>query len=120
MTSGTSDFVALCRNLVKHYHSKSFVKIINVEVISDSVEILCEVENSKWEDKELFRFYRNTGSIGELFIRDFHAKIRDTKCDKGFCITSGIFSEEAHKYIDGRPIDLIEKPQLMKLLKVIS
>ncbi|MDY4209851.1 MAG: tetratricopeptide repeat protein [Treponema sp.] len=120
LTSGTSDFVALCRNLVKHYHSKSFVKIINVEVISDSVEILCEVENSKWEDKELFRFYRNTGSIGELFIRDFHAKIRDTKCDKGFCITSGVFSEEAHKYIDGRPIDLIEKPQLMKLLKVIS
>ena len=33
---------------------------------------------------------------------------------------TGVFSEEAHKYIDGRPIDLIEKPQLMKLLKVIS
>lgn len=120
LTSGTSDFVALCRNLVKIYHSKSFVKIVDVAVITDTIEILCEVENAKWEDKELFRFYRNTGSIGELYIRDFHAKIKDTKCDKGYCITSGTFSEEAHKYIDGRPIDLIEKPTLMKMLKVIS
>lgn len=120
LTAGTSDFVALCRNLVKSYYSKSFVKIVNVEVIPDSVEVLCEVENPRWEDKELFRFYRNTGSIGELFIRDFHAKIRDTKCDKGLCITAGVFSEEAHKYIDGRPIDLIEKSQLMKLLKTVS
>lgn len=120
LTSGTSDFVALCRNLVKLFHSKSFVKIIDVSVITDSIEILCEVENSKWEDKELFRFYRNSGSIGELFIRDFHGKIRDTKCDKGYCITSGTFSDEAHKYIDGRPIDLIEKPQLLKMLKAIS
>lgn len=120
LTSGTSDFVALCRNLVKVFHSKSFVKIVDVAVITDTIEILCEVENAKWEDKELFRFYRNSGSIGELFIRDFHAKIKDTKCDKGYCITSGSFSEEAHKYIDGRPIDLIEKPTLMKMLKVIS
>lgn len=120
LTSGTSDFVALCRNLVKVFHSKSFVKIVDVAVITDTIEILCEVENAKWEDKEIFRFYRNSGSIGELFIRDFHAKIKDTKCDKGYCITSGTFSEEAHKYIDGRPIDLIEKPTLMKMLKVIS
>lgn len=120
LTSGTSDFVALCRNLVKVFHSKSFVKIVDVAVITDTIEILCEVENAKWEDKEIFRFYRNTGSIGELYIRDFHAKIKDTKCDKGYCITSGTFSEEAHKYIDGRPIDLIEKPTLMKMLKVIS
>lgn len=120
LTSGTSDFVALCRNLVKIFHSKSFVKIVDVAVITDTIEILCEVENAKWEDKELFRFYRNSGSIGELYIRDFHAKIKDTKCDKGYCITSGTFSEEAHKYIDGRPIDLIEKPTLMKMLKVIS
>ena len=120
LTSGTSDFVALCRNLVKIFHRNSFVKIIDVAVITDTIEILCEVENAKWEDKELFRFYRNSGSIGELYIRDFHAKIKDTKCDKGFCITSGSFSEEARKYIDGRPIDLIEKEQLLKLLKLIS
>ena len=110
----------MCRNLVKIFHKNSFVKIVDVSVITDSIEILCEVENAKWEDKELFRFYRNSGSIGELYIRDFHAKIRDTKCDKGYCITSGSFSEEARKFIDGRPIDLIEKAQLMKFLKLVT
>lgn len=120
LNSGTSDYIALCRNIVKVVHAKSFVKIIDVSVISDTIEILCEVENSKWEDKELFRFYRNAGSIGELYIRDFHAKIRDTKCDKGICLTSGTYSEEAKKYIEGRPIDLIEKTQLLKILKHIS
>lgn len=120
LTSGTSDFIALCRNIVKLIYANSFIKVVDVAVISDSIEILCEVETAKWEDKELFRFYRNSGSIGELCIRDFHAKIRDTKCDKGFCITSGVYSEQARKYIEGRPIDLIEKTQLMKLLKRIS
>jgi Restriction endonuclease. len=109
LNSGTSDFVALCRNLVSTYYAKSFVKISDVEVQQDSVEILCEVENAKWDDTELFRFFKTTGSIGELLVRDFHAKVRDKKVDRGFCVTPGSFSEEAHKYVEGRPIDLIEK-----------
>ena len=91
-----------------------------MDVTPECVEILCEVETTKWEDSEVFRFYRSTGVVGELFIRDLHTKIRDKKVDRGFCITPGTFSEEAHKYIEGRPIDLVEKAQLMKLLKAVS
>ena len=120
LNSATSDFVALCRNLVTKYYAKSFVKISDVEVQQETVEILCEVENAKWEDNELFRFYKTTGAVGELYIRDFHAKLRDKKVDRGFCVTPGVFSEEAHKYVEGRPIDLIEKSQLMQLLKKIT
>lgn len=120
LTSGTSDFVVLCRNLVTKFYAHSYVKISDVEVLQESVEILCEVETPKWEDIELFRFYKTTGSVGELFVRDFHAKIKDKKVDRGFCVTPGTFSEEAHKYVEGRPIDLIEKAQLMTLLKKIS
>jgi hypothetical protein len=32
----------------------------------------------------------------------------------------GSFSDSAHKYTEGRPIDLIEKEQLTKLLKKIN
>ena len=120
LTSGTSDFVVLCRNLVSKYYAHSVVKISDVEVQQDSVEILCEVETPKWEDIELFRFYRTTGAVGELFMRDFHAKLKDKKVDRGFCFTPGTFSEEAHKYVEGRPIDLVEKAQLMQLLKKIT
>ncbi len=120
LTAATSDFVALCRNVVNVFYAKAFVKILDVDVSQECVEILCEVETSKWEDSELFRFYRTTGTVGELYVRDFHAKIKDKKVDRGFCIAPSAFSEEAHKYIEGRPIDLIEKAALMKLLKTIT
>lgn len=118
--SGTSDFVALCSKVVASYYSNSFVKVQDISIIPEGADILCAIESSKWEDTELFRFYRTTGVVGELFVRDFHAKIRDSKADKGLCFAAGTFSEGAHKYTEGRPIDLIEKDTLVKVLKKID
>ncbi|UKI53529.1 MAG: restriction endonuclease [Treponema sp.] len=84
------------------------------------MEVLCEVQASKWTDTELFRFYRSTGAIGELYVRDLHSKIRDIKCDKAFCVTAGSFTEEAKKYAEGRPIDLIEKTKLIQVLNKLD
>ena len=120
LMSGTSDFVALCRKFISTYYKDSFVKVEDVQVASESVEIICEIETSKWEAKQIFRFYRTQNVIGDINIRDFHSKIRDTKCDNGVCITMGNFSESAHKYTDGRPVDLIEKDELIKILKRIN
>lgn len=120
LLSGTSDFVALCRKFISVYYKDAFVKVEDVQVASESVEIVGTIENSKWEAKQIFRFYRTQNIIGDIYIREFHGKIRDTKCDAGFCVTMGSFSESAHKYIEGRPIDLIEKEELVKLLKKIN
>jgi len=120
LMSGTSDFVALSRKLISTYHADAFVKVEDVQVGSECVEVICNVENPKWESKEIFRFYRNQTVIGDIYIREFHSKIRDSKCDKGVCATIGSFSESCHKYIEGRPIDLIEKEALSKLLKKVS
>ena len=46
--------------------------------------------------------------------------MRDAKCDNGVCITMGSFSESAHKFTEGRPVDLVEKEQLSKILKKIN
>lgn len=120
LMSGTSDFVALCRKFVSGYYPNSFIKIEDISVAAESIEVLCEVESSKWTDTELFRFFRSTGAIGELYVRDLHSKIRDIKCDKAFCVTAGSFTEEAKKYVEGRPIDLIEKNKLIQVLKKID
>lgn len=120
LMSGTSDFVVLCRKIVSGFYPDSFVKIEAVNVATESIEVLCTVESSKWIDSELFRFFRNTGSIGELYIRDCHSKMRDIKCDRGFCVTAGTFTEEAKKYVEGRPIDLIEKTKLIQVLKKVD
>lgn len=120
LMSGTSDFVALCRKFVSGYHPDSFVKIEDINVAADNVEVFCEVQSAKWTQTELFRFYRSTGAIGELYIRDLHSKIRDIKCDKAYCVTAGTFTEEAKKYVEGRPIDLIEKARLVQVLKKLD
>lgn len=120
LLSGTSDFVALCRKLIVVYFKEVFVKIEDIQVTSESVEIICNAENVKWDAKQIFRFYRNQNIIGDLNIREFHGKIRDSKCDNGVCITVGHFSESAHRFVEGRPIILIEKEDLIKMLKKIT
>ncbi|MDE5897945.1 MAG: restriction endonuclease, partial [Treponemataceae bacterium] len=69
LMSGTGDFVALCRKFVSGYYPNAFVKIEDVAVEAQFVGILCYVEKAKWEDTELFRFFRSTGSVGELYVR---------------------------------------------------
>lgn len=120
LMSGSSDFVALCRKIILAYYPKSIVKIQDISVQPDHVEILMNVDSNKWEDTEIFRFYRTTGSIGELYVRDFQAKVNESKADRGICFTAGTFSEEAKKYAEGRPIDLILKEGLIKLLKKVD
>ncbi len=120
LMSGTSDFVALCRKIVMAYYPRAIVKIQDISVQPDNVEILLNVDTSKWEDTEIFRFYRTNGSVGELYVRDFQAKVSDSKADRGICFTAGSFSEEGRKYAEGRPIDLVQKEGLVKLLKKVD
>lgn len=120
MLAGTSDFVVLCRKFISSYYKDTFVKIEDVSVASENVEIICSVEGKRWESKEMFRFYRNSTVIGDIYVRDFHSKMRDLKCDSGLCVTMGSFSESAHKYTEGRPIDLLEKDELCSILNKIN
>ncbi len=118
--SGPSEFVALCRKFVSGYYSDAFVKIEDVAVTAEGVDITAQVETSKWEAAELFRFFRSTGSVGELYVRDCYSKMRDIKCDRGLCVCAGTFTEEAAKYVEGRPIDLIGKGKLVTILKKLD
>jgi tetratricopeptide (TPR) repeat protein len=120
LMSGTSDFVALCRKFIAAFHADAFVKIEDISVAADSIEILCSIQSARWENTELFRFFRSTSSVGELYIRELHSKMRDIKCDKGCCVTAGSYTEEAKKYVEGRPIDLVEKAKLVSVLKKIE
>jgi len=120
MIAGSSDFTALCRKIVSVYYGKAYVKILDIQATSECTEIQTEVETPKWEDTVIFRFYRTNGTTGELFVRDFHARLRDSKTGRGICFTSGVYTEEARKFIEGRPIDLIDKTGLIKILNKID
>ena len=120
LISNNSDFIALCRKIVSVYFGKAYVKVLDINAMADCTEVRTEIETAKWEDSVLFRFYRTTGSVGELFIRDFHSRIKDLKSGRGICFTAGTFTEEARKYIEGRPIDLTDKAGLIKILNRID
>jgi hypothetical protein len=117
----TSEFVTLCRKVVASFFPKAKVKINDISVVKNEyADILADVETSKWQDQIMFRFIRSTGSVGELSLRDLYAKIKEVKAGKGYCLTAGMFSEEAKRFVEARLIDLIEKPALVKCLNSIS
>jgi len=122
MLGSSSDFVGLCRKMVLGYFSaKAKVKITNVLVNrSDSVDISTSVETAKWSDIVVFRFIKTQGSVGELTLRDFHARLKEMKGGKGVCITMGTFTEEARRYTETRLIDLLEKDQLLTILAKVD
>ncbi|WP_197018262.1 tetratricopeptide repeat protein [Treponema sp. C6A8] len=120
MMAGTSEFIALCRKFISSFYKDAFVKVGDQNVGTDCVDIVCEIEHPKWSAKQLFRFYRTQSALSDISVRECHGKMRDDKCDKAICVTLGSFSESAHKFIEGRPIDLIEKEQLSKMLLKIS
>lgn len=120
LTAGSGDFVALCRKVISHKYKGSYVKIQDINVGPLFTDIIAQIETDKWENTDLFRFFRTNGATGELYIRDFHGHLQDIKADKGYCLTAGTFTEEARKFTEGRPVDLIEKNELTKILKTIN
>lgn len=120
ISANSNDFVTLCRKFILTKYKNSNVKIQNIENDSLYTDILAEIFAATWQDVVLFRFFRTTGSVGEIYIREFHEHMNDVNAERGFCVSAGIFSEESKKYIEGRPIDLIEKTELTKILKQIS
>lgn len=117
LISPTADFVTLCRKIVTTYVSSAKVKIIDISVqTNEYADILAEVETVKWQDVILYRFIRSTGKIGELMLRDFHARLKEAKAGRGYCFAAGEYSEEAVRFVEARLIDLIDKNGLVKVL----
>lgn len=116
-----SDFLTLCRKITLSFFPKAKIKIVDISVEKNEwADILAEVETSRWSDLVLFRMIRATGNIGELTVRDFHGRIKDTKAGKGYCLSAGTYSDEAKRFVEARLIDLIEKDKLMGLLNTID
>ncbi|HUX38951.1 MAG TPA: tetratricopeptide repeat protein [Rectinemataceae bacterium] len=116
-----SEFVTLCRKITLMFFPKAKVKITDISVNkNDWADVLAEIETSKWSDIVLFRYIRASGVMGELVVREFHARVKDLKAGKGFCISAGTYSDEAKKFVEARLIDLIEKDALMNILNTVE
>ncbi len=117
----TSEFVALCRRMVMTFFKNAKIKITDVNMQKNEyADILTEVETAQWEDIILFRFIRGTGQVGELVVRDFNARLKETRAGRGFCITGGSFSESAVFFVEARLIDLLDKEKLLEIFNLLD
>lgn len=117
----TSEFVTLCRKLSDTFYPQAKVKITDISVQKGQyADILTEVNTKKWDDTILFRYIRSTGQVGEFILRDLYSKTKEVKAGRGFCVTAGDFTEGAHRFVEARLIDLIEKQKLMDLMEKIE
>ncbi len=116
LMSGQSEFVGLCRKIVARFYPKADVKILDISVLASHTDIVATVDAARFSDTVIFRFFRSQSNVGELLLRDFHGKLKETKGGSGVCMSAGTFSEEALRYAEGRPIDLYDKTKLSTVL----
>lgn len=117
LMSTQSEFVNLCRRIVENYFPKSRTKILDISVNkSEYTDILADINTSQWEDLILYRFIRSGGQIGELVLRDLYTRLKEVKAGRGFCISSGTYTDGAKQFVEARLIDLVDKKDLMKIL----
>lgn len=88
--------------------------------LGETVDILAEIETRQWEDVVLVRFIRDKNQVGEIFIRDLAARLKEYKAGRGICITAGSFSVGAKMFVEARLIDLVDKNKLISYLQKIK
>lgn len=120
LMAGQSEFVALCRKIVANFFPNARIKIVDVAVLTTHSDIVVSIDTDRFTDTALFRFFRSQGSVGELILRDFHERLKELKAGTGVCCSAGVFTEEALRFSEGRPIELYDKDRLNKLLNRIN
>lgn len=114
----SSEFITLCRRIVTRYFANSNTKLVNISLRKgEHADILVHVRTAQWEDQVLFRFVRSQGTIGELLLRDLYAHTKEVRAPRGVCVAAGTFSEQALEFVEARMIDLVDKENLIKILK---
>jgi len=105
MTFTQSDFLKLCRRIAVKFTSHVVIIRMNNERDS-SVEIFAQAEYRNRNMTILFKFFRGTAKVGQLAVREFFEKARETKATLGICFTSTEFTEEAQAFTEGRALEL--------------
>ena len=118
--SGQSEFVALCRKIVARFYPKAKVKIVDISVLADYTDIVAEIDTARFSDTVIFRFFRSQGTVGELLLRELHARLKEVKGGTGICMSAGSFTEEAVRFSEGRPLDLYDKTRLSGVLNSLK
>jgi len=118
MIAGLAQFEHLCRKIVEGLG----LAVADVDIISDTeVEIFATDTEGKWRNtrsnNRLIRIVRTTDTIGDRLLRSLHEKRKDKNVIRIVIISAGDFSQTAVDFANTRPIELMGKSDLVRLLK---
>ncbi|HOJ50888.1 MAG TPA: tetratricopeptide repeat protein [Spirochaetota bacterium] len=118
VVASTESFQIICRKIIDVLN----YQIIREELISDDrMEFLAVESGSKWRNTRKIRIYvvimRKNSKVEEREIAAIMDNMKTNSTVKAICLSVSGFTESARRYSESRPIDLIEKDKLIKLLE---
>lgn len=117
LTASASTFEIMAQNVIRnlgHDVIESKIKDDNI------VEILAVERTGKWgvrQGKVYAIVTRQSDAVDEDLLSHIVEKVKTIHAVKGICVTASKFTPKAIRYAENRPIVLVDRSQLSKLLK---
>jgi D-ribose pyranose/furanose isomerase RbsD len=98
---------------------------MDVDIMSDTdIEMLVIETEGKWRNtrrsNKIIRILRTTDTINDKLLRQLHEKMKPKNANRVVIISTGDYSQSAMDFSNTRPIELIGKGDLVKLLRKIK
>ena len=103
----------------------SLNSIVDLAVESDTmIDAIGTITHGKWRNtkksNQLIRIIRTTDPITEKSVRELHEAMREKNATRGILISTADFSPGAVDFAQSRPIDLVEKAQVVQMLQSVQ
>ena len=116
LTASQTDFRRMCEKAI----AKMGFTIQSMTDESDGVQVLAVEGKSNWRNTKaishLVRFVRTADFIDEATVRETQEEMKRQDIDRAVIVASSNFSRMAIDYAESRPINLLDKDELRKLL----
>ncbi|TAL39121.1 MAG: tetratricopeptide repeat protein, partial [Spirochaetes bacterium] len=121
MIAGLSQFEHDCRKIVEHMG----LSAMDVDIVSDTeIEIIAADNEAKWRNarmsNKIVRIMRTTDSVQDKLLRRLHESMKQKNANRIIIISAGDFNQSAVEFANTRPIELLGKSDLVRLLKNIG
>ncbi len=117
LTASQTDFRAMCERAI----AAMGLTIQSVTDEPDGAKIIAVETKSNWRSNKamprLVRFVRVAELIDEATVRETQEEMKNQNITRAAIVASSNFSRMAIDYAESRPIDLLNKDKLQKLLK---
>ncbi len=122
MIASPGKFEAIARQIIEALE----LTIIDINMVNDSAihALATETLESKGRStkrmNQLVYLYRLTDPVPERMVRQMHEDMKSKGASKGFFLVASQFTKTAQMYCESRPIELVDRGGLIKLLRGIS